>query len=584
MDEKSTITSTPALRRPWNTPSRIVAWLSLLIVSAFAIICATVLLTDKNVRTAELIPFALVISVVLACGALGFFWFFRWIRSWKNFRRFLFVVACLVTLILLAYAEENWRGKRAWEKHRQYWEVRGEKFRLAEFVPAPVPDDKNFAMTPLLKPAMEIMRQTPVASRDTNALARLDRTSAQLSGGPGKNDNLKLGNVEMGTYADLAACADFYRDNTNYPQAAPGAKPAEVILTALSGCDPEIKELREAAAARPYCRFPIAYDHEPPWDILLPHLSRIKNLVVLMHVRAVGELESGRPQEAFEDLNLAFRLADSIGNEPILIDHLVRISSLSIASQIVREGIMRHAWTDSQLAEIETHLRSVDLIAEYQRVMRGERAFGMESMDYLRRNGIRNHDMQFPTEVRSSVRRFNPMPNGWFYQNMLTISDMYQQFCVPSVDPQAHRVFPNVVDKEEAALTQMRTGPYTIFAKLLLPAVQRAIVRSSRAQVTIDCARIACALERYRLTNRNLPDSLSALAPAFLQHTPTDIIDGQPLRYRLEPDGNYLLYSVGWNRADDGGQLAWSSKPASKGHVDETAGDWVWTIFPGRRA
>src|SRR6185503_18571054 len=111
------------------------------------------------------------------------------------------------------------------------------------FVPPAVPDDKNLALIPLFKPALEIMHQVPVVSRDTNAQARLNQASAQLSGGSHKNETLDLGNIEKGTFADLASCADFYRDNTNYPQAAVNAKAAEVILTALSRTDPEIKEL-----------------------------------------------------------------------------------------------------------------------------------------------------------------------------------------------------------------------------------------------------------------------------------------------------------------------------------------------------
>jgi len=179
-----------------------------------------------------------------------------------------------------------------------------------------------------------------------------------------------------------------------------------------------------------------------------------------------------------------------------------------------------------------------------------------------------------------SAGSFQPMPSGWFYQNMLTISEMYQQFCVPSVDARAHRVFPDLIDKEETALTQMRTGPYTIFAKLLLPAVQKAIIRSSRNQVTIDCVRVACALERYRLGKGNVPASLNPLVPAFLDHVPTDIIDGQPIRYHPESNGNYVLYSIGWNRVDDGGERGLSQKAETKNRPDETRGDWIWTNFP----
>jgi hypothetical protein len=34
-----------------------------------------------------------------------------------------------------------------------------------------------------------------------------------------------------------------------------------------------------------------------------------------------------------------------------------------------------------------------------------------------------------------------------------------------------------------------------------------------------------------------------------------DVMDGKPLRYRLNPDGTFLLYSVGEDGVDNGGDL-----------------------------
>jgi hypothetical protein len=55
------------------------------------------------------------------------------------------------------------------------------------------------------------------------------------------------------------------------------------------------------------------------------------------------------------------------------------------------------------------------------------------------------------------------------------------------------------------------------------------------------------------------------------------VIDGKPLRYRLNSDGTYALYSIGWNQTDDGGQLAFV-KQKKDTSVDITQGDWVVTF------
>jgi hypothetical protein len=85
-------------------------------------------------------------------------------------------------------------------------------------------------------------------------------------------------------------------------------------------------------------------------------------------------------------------------------------------------------------------------------------------------------------------------------------------------------------------------------------------------------AQIACALERYRLAHGEYPETLNALVPQFIEKLPHDIIGGQPLHYRRTDNGQFLLYSVGWNEMDDGGQVV--SKP--DGSEDWGKGDWVW--------
>jgi hypothetical protein len=74
--------------------------------------------------------------------------FFRWLFCWRVASRGLFVLACLVTLIGLFYAVENWRGKSAWEKCRRELEAKGEVFDWNAYIPAPVPDDQNIFKAP----------------------------------------------------------------------------------------------------------------------------------------------------------------------------------------------------------------------------------------------------------------------------------------------------------------------------------------------------------------------------------------------------------------------------------------------------
>jgi len=75
--------------------------------------------------------------------------FMRWFFTRRNLRRMLILLAWTATVVALFYGEEHWRGRRAWTQYRQELERRGEQLDLNAFIPKPVPDEQNFAATPL---------------------------------------------------------------------------------------------------------------------------------------------------------------------------------------------------------------------------------------------------------------------------------------------------------------------------------------------------------------------------------------------------------------------------------------------------
>jgi len=85
------------------------------------------------------------------------------------------------------------------------------------------------------------------------------------------------------------------------------------------------------------------------------------------------------------------------------------------------------------------------------------------------------------------------------------------------------------------------------------------------------------AIKRFELTYGKAPSDLSALTPAFLPALPRDFMDGQPLRYRLNPDNSFTLYSVGDDGRDDGGIAKSEREGQSKYPVSPWYGrDWLW--------
>lgn len=95
---------------------------------------------------------------------------------------------------------------------------------------------------------------------------------------------------------------------------------------------------------------------------------------------------------------------------------------------------------------------------------------------------------------------------------------------------------------------------YPVLA-VLVPGAGSAIEKSEFAHQRRDAVTVAVALERFRRATGAYPASLDALVPAYLASVPRDLMDGEPLRYRLTESGP-LVYSVGMDRVDNDGRQA----------------------------
>jgi hypothetical protein len=71
-------------------------------------------------------------------------------RSGK-WRYALICLGALVLTLVLFYAEEDWRGKRAWEKCKRELAAKGEVLDWEALIPPPVPDDQNFFKAPKMQ-------------------------------------------------------------------------------------------------------------------------------------------------------------------------------------------------------------------------------------------------------------------------------------------------------------------------------------------------------------------------------------------------------------------------------------------------
>jgi hypothetical protein len=512
--------------------------------------------------------------------------FLKWLCTWRTARRALISFAVLATLIGLFYAEEDWRGWHAWQKFKHEWEPKGERFDRASVVPPPVPDDQNFALTPIVASSYSYRLDKNghrISPPLENVVNRLKMDVEHNSIGPTNG----TGNWQKSTVSDLKVWQNYYRtlaETTNEFRVTPQPQsPAADVLLALSKYDSAVEELRQASKL-PYSRFPLEYDNENTAAILLPHLGALKRTSQVLQLRSIAELQNGQSEKALDDVKLSLRLTDSIRTEPFLISHLVRIAISQIAFQPVWEGLAEHKCSDTQLVELDRELAKLDFLADYKLSMRGEMVLCQGGMfDWLRCHpeGLPGLSSGGDSDTHLPARICWLIPSGWFYQNQLRSARRMVELYLPVADVNQGIVSPASVRHANAApdLEFRHVSPYNFVANMFLRSFGGAVRIFASAQSSTDLARVAIALERYRLAHGEYPESLDALAPQFIDKLPHDIINGQPLHYRHTDGGGFVLYSVGWNETDDGGTVVMreGSEPA---RIDPEKGDWVWNSAP----
>lgn len=520
-------------------------------------------------------------------------------------------LASLVTLLVLVLVLDSWRGQRAWQKYRTEMEAKGAIFDLKGMIPPSVPDEENFAMTPLLKPVMQLDSAAgrPPVESPTNWLEatieqrvkflRIHGPEPTFQHLPNGNEIIRsrnefrdslpeLGNWQLGRATDLVQWQHYYRAVTNFPSPSQSGNPADDVITALSLYDVELTELSEASR-RPFARFDIDYLKEPSVAILLPHLANLKGIAQVAALRASAELALGQAERALEDIQIALRMSDSISAEPILISHLVRLSVLNAALGPVWEGIVEHRWNEAQLRQFDSHLAGMDLIAELQHCMKGERCFGNDTLEWLIRHpqkiaalgeigGGGAAQVSIAAIVLGKL-----VPKGWLRFEQLNYNRLFDDSLLNHLPESAAGL--DVASLQSAAATttgklKEKHPPFKaitshhVFAQLMLPALEKASLRSVNYQAMLNQARLALALERHWLARGTYPETLEKLVPEFVSVLPPDPVNHKPLGYSRVGESGFKLWSIGWNLKDDGGQVV--MKSGSTEAIDFERGDWVW--------
>lgn len=321
----------------------------------------------------------------------------------------------------------------------------------------------------------------------------------------------------------------------------------EAAEALLKKFEPSLGKLHEAADRGGAARYPT--DFRMGFAMLVEHAQRLRGGARLLALEAQVRARRGDAAGAARALHAGFMLAGSLKNEPVVVSQLVRIACDGLARQQLQELLPDVPFSDADLAQLQADLRAADYREAWRRSLMGERVIGIQAFDDPASAGM-------PGAQAALWRMTRQDDLVCYLRLMRTAIDSSKESW-----PEARAG----IEKAEAELkTKIVASPlararYAMTA-LIVPALTNSSSAGMRGTAQNRAAEAALAIERYRQRHGKLPDNLQRLVPDFFPTTsaetdngPTDPYDYKPLRFKLG-DGEYVVYSIGADGKDDGGQ------------------------------
>jgi hypothetical protein len=360
----------------------------------------------------------------------------------------------------------------------------------------------------------------------------------------------------------------------------------EVTRAVAAYSDP--LDLVRDAAQLPKLDFQL--DYVVGFNLLLPHLAPLKHAVQLLTTDTLCDLHRGDTAAATTNIHAMLMLVKAVADERLVISQLVRLAMAAIAMGATWELLQAPNVTEDQLAAVQRDWAEVRFIQPTRETLLMERALGVMMMQRMRNSGTQfrqavsagssggpsSTSFGFGTIgdmiLRESI--LGAQRASWrlctSYPDQLRALKAYEVLLQGCRSVQAGEPFAGALSQQKARLAELglpastddsgRHVPWnsdlrSFFSDSVI-SLSRVLNRVLTAEVSRELTTTALVLKRYQLRHGQYPRELSALVPEFLAAAPRDPADGQPMRYRLKPDGTFLLYSVGEDGVDNGGDAS----------------------------
>jgi hypothetical protein len=327
-------------------------------------------------------------------------------------------------------------------------------------------------------------------------------------------------------------------------------------LSYLRDNQKSLESLHKAGTLK-YCRYPINISSGQ-----YPQLLNMEKMVRLLCVEAAIHAENGDNQASVKSLICGLNIADFLFDVPFSIWQIGRMAYLERNIETLEHIINSIDFTDEQLAQLSKAIADKQRISGISYGLSGELCSAISRFEVFKGfNFLTNANMSLSERLFYSVYR----SVGLIESDGIIYLDITSKFIEAGKLP---------FEKRLEAAKQIQTeidnisGIHMVL-KTTVPNHTEYLSRELSNISELRAAQAALAVQRYRLKNGKLPESLSNLVPEFLESVPLDPFDGKELRYK-KLDSGFVVYSIDKDLIDDGGQEEPKDKNQKVPHWDIT--------------
>jgi hypothetical protein len=315
-------------------------------------------------------------------------------------------------------------------------------------------------------------------------------------------------------------------------------------------------------------------------NVAFPYGDEVRRVVFLLWLDAKLNIDAGDFETAVVDVRAMLNAGRSVGDYPGVSAQMTRVSALSSAIPCLEAALAQGEVRRSSLAALGSLLEDESQFPHLAVALRGERAIADDLLEQIHAGKADNDAIPGLSDYPSWMRLLSGGSN--LREIQADLLSYHTRAVQAGLESEEERIdaMQLVTDgwvrraRSWRFLDDLRHLP----ERLLLGRVAGAPIWIAIDQGLMRTAIAALAAERYRLDVGRWPESLDQLVPRYMGAVPADPLGRGPLKLRRFRDGLFV-YSVGFDRRDDGGKIDWQIRQ----NVNADSGFRLWDVARRRR-